>query len=167
MRGCLFLDGVNDYVKVLDAAPLRLTGDVTVAAWIRPSSLAAKQSVVSKRYEYELGPVQDAAPHPLSWSHKAPGGALISGTVAGAVRADAWQHVVLVRDAAAKRVTGYLDGAAAATGTYAQAPDVSSYNLNIGRNPGGAQPFGGLVDEVRVYDRALTAAEVGAVFNSR
>jgi glucose/arabinose dehydrogenase len=165
--GCLSLDGVNDYVRVLDAAPLRLTGSVTVAAWIRPASVGAKQSLVSKRYEYELGPLQDAAPHPLNWSHKAAGGALMAGNVAGTVAAGAWQHVVLVRDAAAKRVSGYVDGAAAVTGSYEQVPDTSTYNLNIGRNPGGNQWFGGLVDEVRVYDRALTAAEVAAVFNAR
>jgi hypothetical protein len=64
-------------------------------------------------------------------------------------------------------VTGYLDGAATVSGGYSQAPATSTYNLNLGRNPGGIQHFGGLIDEVRVYDRALTPAEVEATFNAR
>jgi hypothetical protein len=163
--GCVSLDGVNDYVKVADAAALKITGSVTVSAWIKPASLTAAQSVVSKRYEFELGPVASSAPHPLSWTHKAPGGTVVSGPLTGSTVTTRWQHVVLVRDAAAKQVRGYLDGAATGTATYDLAPDTSTYNLNIGRNPGGNQHFKGLVDEVRIYDRALTGAEVAALFS--
>ena len=33
-------DGADDYVRVLDAAALKLTGDVTISAWIRPTASA-------------------------------------------------------------------------------------------------------------------------------
>lgn len=38
--------------------------------------------------------------------------------------------------------------------------------MNIGRNPGGSQDFAGLVDEVRIYDRALTDAEIRALVDA-
>jgi hypothetical protein len=71
---CVSLDGADDYVRVLDAAGLRLTGDVTVSAWIKPTAFGTERTVVSKRYEFELGAIDDAPPYPLRWTHKAAGG---------------------------------------------------------------------------------------------
>ena len=56
--GCLSFDGTDDYVRVADSAPLRITGNLTLSAWIKPTGARSVQSVVSKRYEFELGPVQ-------------------------------------------------------------------------------------------------------------
>ena len=161
---CLSFDGSDDYVKVLDAAALKLTGDVTVAAWIKPTSLTAKRSVVSKRYEFELGPNDAASPYALQWTHKTSGGSAVSGNLTTSIEVNAWQHVVLVRTAATNEIRGYKDGALSVTSSYATGPGTSTYNVNIGRNPAGSQHFKGLIDEVRIYDRALTDAEVAALF---
>jgi hypothetical protein len=163
--GCVSLDGVDDYVKVADATALRLTGDVTVSAWIKPAGLGGKRSVVSKRYEFELGHIHDTALHPLKWTHKGSGGSVVSGDLASSTEAGAWQHVVLVRDAASRRMRGYKDGAPALSGSYTVDPGTSSYNVNIGRNPSGAQHFRGLIDEVRIYDRVLTEDEIAALYS--
>jgi glucose/arabinose dehydrogenase len=164
LGGCLSFDGVNDYVKVLDTAALRLTGDVTISAWIKPTALGVKRSVVSKRYEYELGPLEAAWPYAADWSHKAPGGAQLSNTLTTPTSLNVWQHVVLVRDGSTRQVKGYLNGELITVGTYSTPPGTSSYNLNIGRNPGSTQRFKGLIDEVRVYNRPLDAAEVQALY---
>jgi glucose/arabinose dehydrogenase len=163
---CIQLDGSNDYVKVLDAAALRLTGDVTVSAWIKPTSLGAKHSIVSKRYEFELGPTETGSPYALGWSHKTPSGKVETGQLVGSVAANQWQHVVLVRNAATKQMRGYKNGVPGLTTGYLTGPGDNSYHLNIGRNPAGSQEFEGLIDEVQVYDRALTEAEVSALFSS-
>jgi hypothetical protein len=162
--GCVSLDGVDDYVRVLDAAALKLTGDVSISSWIRPASVGRRQSIVSKRYEFELGWIHDVSPFGLKWSHKESGGGLVSGDLTTSTEAGQWQHVVLVRDAATKQMRGYKNGVPALTSSYLLAPGTSTYNVNIGRNPGGAQHFGGLLDEVRIYARALTDAEVQALF---
>jgi hypothetical protein len=39
-------------------------------------------------------------------------------------------------------------------------------NLGIGADPGGGNSFSGLIDEVRIYNRALSAAEVAALYNA-
>jgi hypothetical protein len=51
----------------------------------------------------------------------------------------------------------------ALSSSYSNPPGTSTYPLNIGRNPGGAQRFRGLIDEVRIYNQVLTAAEVQAL----
>lgn len=162
---CISFDGTDDYVRIPDSAALRLTGDVTVSAWIRPTGARTLGSVVSKRYEFELGPVADTSPYPLRWSHKQPDGRLVSGELTASVEADQWQHVVLVRDGTAKQLRGYKNGALALSSGYATPPGTSTYALNIGRNPGGIQRFRGLIDEVRLYNRALSAAEVQELYS--
>ncbi len=165
LGACLSLDGSDDYVRVSDAASLKLTGDVTISAWIKPTAVGTERTVVSKRYEYELGAIGAAAPHPLKWTHKAAGGAVVTGALTTSTDADRWHHVVLVRDGTAREVRGYEDGTLNATGAYTAAPDASTYNVNIGRNPGGGQHFKGLVDEVRIYSRALSPAEISELYD--
>jgi hypothetical protein len=162
---CLALDGVDDYVRVPDTAGLRLTGDVTISAWIKPGALGSLQSIVSKRYEYELGPIAAASPYPLQWSQREPGSIGVSGRLSSSTTVGVWQHVVLVRDGQTRQIRGYKDGALALSSSYANPPGTSSYHLNIGRHAGGGQRFAGLIDEVRIYNRVLSAAEIAALFN--
>jgi len=74
-----------------------------------------------------------------------------------------WHHVAVVADASMKI---YLDGQLAVTGTGAANYGTSTYPFNIGG--GGIWDatgnwFSGSMDEVRVYNRALTQAEVQAL----
>ena len=162
--GCLSFDGVDDYVRVADVAALRLTGDLTISAWIKPTGARSLQSIVSKRYEYELGPVSDAAPYALGWSHKDASGAFVSGNLTSSTEADQWQHVVLVRNGSTRQMRGYKNGVLALSSTYSAPPGTSSYALNIGRNPGSIQRFRGWIDEVRIYNRVLSEAEIQELF---
>ncbi|MGH2931418.1 MAG: PQQ-dependent sugar dehydrogenase, partial [Gaiellaceae bacterium] len=162
--GCLSFDGSDDYVRVLDTAELRITGDLTISAWIRPTGARTTMAIVSKRYEFELGPVHNVAPYPLRWSYKDPVGTLVLGSLTTSIEANQWQHVVLVRDAATRQIRGYKNGVLALSSIYVFAPGTSTYNLNIGRNPGGNNRFRGSMDEVRIYDRVLSESEIQALF---
>lgn len=162
--GCVSLDGVDDYVRVLDAAALKLIGDVTISAWIKPTGLGTAQSIVSKRYEFELGEIASASPYGMRWTHKASGGTVVAGNLTSSTAAGQWQHVVLVRNGTTKQITGYYNGSPALTSTYTLVPATNTYSVNIGRNPASTQRFKGLIDEVRIYNVALTASEVQALF---
>ena len=163
---CLSFDGVDDYVKVADTAGLKLTGDVTVAAWIKPSALGTKQSVVSKRYEFELGPIAAASPFGLGWFHKEPSGTAVTGKLTDVTQAGQWQQVVLVRGGATKSITGYRNGVVSLRSSYPTAPGTSTYDVAIGRHAAGGQHFKGLIDDVRIYDRALSDGEVAALYGA-
>jgi hypothetical protein len=58
----------------------------------------------------------------------------------------------------------YKNGVLGLTSSYPLTPGTSTYAVNIGRNPGGTTRFRGRIDEVRIYDRVLSAAEVQALF---
>ena len=77
-----------------------------------------------------------------------------------------WHHIVLVRDASTHNVYLYVDGAEAATEPESfTAGFVSTVALNLGYMNGDFY-FEGTLDEVALYNRALTVTEVQANFNA-
>ncbi len=74
-----------------------------------------------------------------------------------------WHHWTCTYDAATKSRTIYRDGAQVAQAA-ASANYQGSGNLYIGGFSSTAYPFTGLVDEVRIFSRALPAGEVRSLF---
>ena len=76
-----------------------------------------------------------------------------------------WYHVAGVYDAATQSLHVYLNGQlddGLLQGTVTATQQNSSDNVNIGQRPGlpGTFNFNGLIDDVRIYSRALTQAEI-------
>lgn len=44
--GCLSFDGTDDYVRVANSAALRITGNITISAWIKPTGSRTVQSAL-------------------------------------------------------------------------------------------------------------------------
>lgn len=88
----------------------------------------------------------------------------------GTLKKDAWQHVFVTYDGSSKAagIKIYFDGkpqewTIEQDRLTATIRTKAAFQLGR-RSPGG--PFNGLIDDVRVYDRTLTAAEVGALAGS-
>lgn len=69
-----------------------------------------------------------------------------------------WHHLAMTYDGSALRA--YADGRPVASTTVGRKRKPGSTPLNIGRRQDGFVYFKGVIDEVRVYDRALPAAEI-------
>jgi hypothetical protein len=83
---------------------------------------------------------------------------------AASYTAGEWLHIVGVSNAALAGVI-YVNGVSAATGTFgASFSDVGNINLGRYASPG-VTYFDGALDEVRVYNTALTATEVANLYN--
>ena len=79
------------------------------------------------------------------------------------IKARTWTHIAVVRDLKARRLRWYVNGALVveADVTVGQAK-ASDQPLRIGK--GDLANFGGLIDEVGIWNRPLTAEEVRAVY---
>ena len=81
-----------------------------------------------------------------------------------------WHHLFTVVDRTAQTQTLYVDGISVASSSIATVTgSVDNANqIRIGTNSGGTGSsfFNGMIDDVRVYDRALSPAEVQALYNS-
>ena len=154
----LSFDGVNDWVTVADAASLDV-GKVTVEAWVRPTALSSWRTVVFKERPGGL----------VYGLYGAQGGARSLGQVdiggernalGPAMTVNTWTHLAVTYDGSVLRL--YVNGAASGTAVVAGTIPASTGPLRIGGNSVWAEWFVGQIDEVRVYNRALSQAEVQA-----
>jgi hypothetical protein len=159
--GALSFDGVNDLVTVADTNALDLTNGMTLEAWIQPAAVgSAWRTVLLKEqpgnliYALYAG---DGAGRPAShiFTNADRG---ISGTTATPV--GTWAHLATTYDGANLRL--FVNGTQVATRAQTGNIRTSTGALRIGGNNVWAEWFSGLIDEVRVYNRALTAAEIQA-----
>jgi glucose/arabinose dehydrogenase len=76
---------------------------------------------------------------------------------------DAWHHLAIVRNADSKTLSIYVDGALDATGVAGTAVLNANPTLYFCGNMVDNRYFGGRLDDVRQYDRALTNGEIAAL----
>jgi hypothetical protein len=80
---------------------------------------------------------------------------------ATAISLGEWHHVAAVYDGDLQNSTVYIDGEVAASVDLPESPNyIDTEPAAIGSNPVGAEYFEGLIDEVGLYSRALSADDV-------
>jgi glucose/arabinose dehydrogenase len=164
------LDGVNDFVNLGNPAGLQLTGSMTVSAWIYSGAFPGDDAaVVSKRGAgesgWQLDTTIDRGPRTIGFKLTSSSGGSMFRYGATTMQLNAWYHVTGVYNAANRTLDVYLNGQpdnGAAVGTVTAAQQNSGNNVNIGRRANGGFGFNGRIDDVRIYDKALTPTEVQA-----
>ncbi len=158
----LHFDGVSDYVSLGDDPAFRFTGSFSVALWVRHDSIEGWQDYVGNYVGGVSGFVL-AQNEGYLYFHQ---GGLQPYTLETAplLHPGTWHHVAAVYDNQAHAMRLYVDGMEQAsqivTGTPKPATDVSLY---IGQYHEGRELFRGIMDELSVWDRAISEAEVMAL----
>lgn len=78
-----------------------------------------------------------------------------------------WTHVAVTQSLDEGVARLYRNGQVVAEGTTAGKLNPSQWPLNVGASQGGGDRFSGLLDEVRIYNRALAPEEIMAHFEGR
>ena len=160
----LSFDGTNDRVDVPDAATLDLTTGMTLEAWVKPTTNVGWRTVILKERGsdllYALYSSNGSKPRAENFSG-------VENTAAGttALPLNAWSHVAATYDGTSLRF--YLNGALVTTKTTSGAMPNTTNPLRIGGNAVWGEYFSGLIDEVRIYNRALNEAELKADMNAK
>lgn len=161
----LELDGVDGYVDVPHDATLTTTGEATVMAWINASVLVTSgesyQGIISKgngtARSYSLYTTASG----MHFSTGPNGSFIGSNSSSGALPTNEWVHVcaMIVDSGHAYFVNGEPAGTSGAGAVGPGAADTE--NVVIGRTQEGTgRSFTGLMDDVRIYVRGLTQAEI-------
>lgn len=153
------LNGTTAYVTVNESASIELSSQMSVSFWVQSSSTPGiDQRIIGKLYDWEIKlngryPQLTAGGKYAQMSYALPAGS--------------WQHVVFTF--ASGVVKGYVNGApvsmAANTLTSGQVLPAYKYGLYIGTDAGRSYFLKGLLDDMRVYNRALTATEVSGIYS--
>lgn len=159
----LAFNGSNQYLSIADSASLQLGGTniLTLAAWVKRGTASATGGVIQKctttgGYTLSIGVTPCAANQIKATKFG------VVDICLGSVPADtSWHHLALVFSSTG--VVDYIDGVRDAT--YAGSQDfVSNADVTtIGVNLVNSVYFNGAIDDVRIYKRALSAADIMAL----
>ena len=158
----LTFNGSSSMVTIQPSASLALTTGTTFEAWVRPTGTNSRwRSVMFKDQPQELlyalyANSDRGRPAGIAYT----GGAERTAYGSNSVPTSTWTHLAVTHDGTNARlyVNGTLVSTVATPGTK---PSVNGA-LRIGGNGVWKEWFKGQIDDVRVYDRALTAAEIGS-----
>ncbi len=156
----LSFNGTNARVTVADSPSLDLTTGMTLEAWVFPTAGGIWRDVVYKG--------QDDIYYLMSSTHT--GAPATGGTFASplfgpsALPLNTWSHLAATYDGQTLRL--FRDGVLIATRPQTGPINTSTGTLTIGGDALYGQHFAGRIDEVRIYNRALTPAEVQADMNT-
>ena len=165
---CMAFNGTSDYVGVGTASTLDITSEITLSAWVSLNSIV-DVDIISKSNPSPVAPYHQYILHISSKSKL-----YLAGDDGGTVRVYAidttnfpvggWHHAVATHDGVWSRL--YIDGiqrvaANTYTGGFVSHP---TWPLNIGKVAYGTYFPNGSIDDVRLYNRALSAQEVAAVY---
>jgi hypothetical protein len=161
--GGMEFGGEPDCVTVPDSASLQLGEEFTVEAWVRPDALfhgpiISKAAELTPSYELAIGSTGNGLVQ--GWAGGYDEYAETEVHSAQKLEPHVWTHLALTYDGAYLRL--YVDGQLAGSSTHAEFVLESGGPLTIGCSTVEGQWFEGRIDEVRLYERALDGAEVGA-----
>jgi hypothetical protein len=162
----LAFDGTNDIVTVNDSNTLDLTNALTLEAWVYPTTLSGWRTALLKERPGGLAYAlyaHDNLPRPAGYVNVGGTDREAAGTTA--LPLNAWSHLTTTYDGATLRlfVNAVQVGSTAVTGSVA----VSANQLSIGGNSVWGEYFAGRLDEIRIYNRALTQSEIQIDMNTR
>jgi hypothetical protein len=169
--GALGVDGSN-YVN---CGTVSTAGDITVALWIKADGHAHQRPIAASNGDYSLEPGwmlmlrTDDPPgglwfrlHGSDTGGWAGGDIQINETV---YEANTWVHMVITFDSVTREMNGYINGELRGTNTAADGRTIANtvQDLRFG-NTGTGENYSGALDEVAIWDTALTPEEVLAVY---
>ena len=161
----LSFDGSNDSVATnLEIDQSSSTSGATFTAWVKPTGVPSSNNMLRSQivstddvgYDWSLLMEDD------DWT------IFTGGDYEDDIQAtlNTWTHVAATFDPNTELATLYVNGVNVDSAGLSY--DASDYPIVIGDNPSGqfTEYFQGIIDEVRVYNRALSSSEIASVYGA-
>ncbi|HEY7120191.1 MAG TPA: LamG-like jellyroll fold domain-containing protein, partial [Tepidisphaeraceae bacterium] len=163
--GALSFNGANSWVTVADNALFHLTTGMTLEAWVKPNALDGWTNIIMKErpagLAYALYASDNTDNPPAGYINRSTD---VSSVGTSALSLGAWTHLATTYDGANLRL--YVNGTLVRTQAVTGAITSSTSPIRIGGDSVWGEYFDGLIDEIRVYGRALSQSEVQADMNT-
>ena len=168
----IYLDGAGDWVDCGNDVRLHIISEITIACWTKVRKFdKPRQTIISKSAAWKLVCLTHADRMEFGCV-----GLVVPNNMYGAVQGRTnvndgqWHHLAGVWDGTSIHlyVDGELDVSSEASGNIKHSP----FKVWIGENDklrmseGQNRSFNGLIDDVRIYDYALSAPEIKALHNN-
>lgn len=167
INGALRFDGRDDYVDCGSSHSLA-PETMTLAFWVRPQGNVSYQYILGKAVDIGYScdyRVSTSSGGQLEFRFGEGMGTAITVRSSSELVADQWSHVAVVRAGSVARL--YLNGELEKSGSYSFAPTHKGHTLRIGStgtSEGWAGYFEGKIDDVRIYDFALSDTQIEQLY---
>jgi hypothetical protein len=164
-------DGSSNFIEISDSKEISGGQSFTLAAWIYRNSTGSRHDFLNKFFDgamkdYGLGTNTDTL-----WFYLENGGGndfSLNGSTT--LNSGTWYHVLATYNHSKKEVKLYVNGSLDASGTSSFRSPNTDAPLTIGAMSdtstyNNSNYMDGLMDEVRVYNRALSQPEIKALYN--
>ncbi len=162
--GALKLDGDGDYVEVSDESDFDLTGQITVAAWIKAKEFdKERQAIVTKggsAWRLHRNLKTDNIRFNITYGYEP--------SVVGKINVNdgQWHHIAGAYDGA--ELCLYVDGELDSSKKTSKSIMTNNEPVCIGENSEQTGRYwNGLIDDVRIYNYALSRDEVAALYQGK
>jgi len=157
------LDGVDDDIRIAENNVLDMTGNFTLALWVKPTRVDLLDNIYIKSgsggIQFGLGGFSNNVGYFICAA-----GVNCAFDSKGSYNLGVWNSVAVTRNG--NDWTLYNDGVAVYTVNDATAISDTSGMLFIGSESGSIRFFNGALDEIRMYNRALSSAEIARLHNA-
>ncbi len=160
--GCFSFNSGSINIFNLGAIPSLTPSDITLSAWAKPSQIDSWDGIVSNMtswgtgFSLQLGSAQKIA-------------AMISGTYLSSITipsAGIWYYIVATHNSSTNLNSLYVNGILEATSTQAVVYEANAKTYIGAFYTSPNLIFNGQIDDVRIYNRALSATEIQNLYNS-
>ena len=162
-------DGVGDWVVVGTMSELNSSSDFSVSAWFNLSAASNFETIFSGGTAISA---RAWVQFPSSSSIRIGVNTGTNDFTVSTLTVDGTQWYHLVATVSGTTATLYLDGSSVGTAT-CLAPASTAFNdvrlgaLNGTAFGGNTRPFNGYLDEIAIYNRAITSTEVSNIYNNK
>lgn len=171
ITGALDFDGSNDHLVVKDTDALSLTDDMSISLWVYldandDRAIIRKAEAAASTYPAPFDFFIDGSGRPVI--SRGDGSSCYESTATNVVGTGAWHHLAVTIDRSGGNdiVTHYLDGVANGTSTTPQTVSDAGGDVLFSIACRAANHFNGKMDEVCLWNKKLTQAEITVDYNS-
>jgi hypothetical protein len=169
-------NGLDSYVRIPYTSILNLNNNFSISLWFKPDLHGGKVddlyggiAVLGRWDKYGYGESSYGMSHGINgdlWFGTHDGNGVGTGVLAniGSLTDNQWQHIVFVKSASKGDI--FLNTNLIASNDYLQNPQFSNYDFYIGKLNYDWSFFKGAIDDLYVYDKALSTEEINQLYNS-
>jgi hypothetical protein len=162
-QGLQFLGpGVDTYISVPHKSSINLTSSMTLAFWVKPASNITYDWTRLMEKSYPTGYYIGSGTGTNDISYWLNGNEVFD-TADNVLSVGTWKHVAVTFDDTSNEVVLYIDGNSHTVTSYTGTITGNTNALQFTES--GNRCFNGVMDEIRIYTRALSAEEIKRLYN--
>ena len=169
-NSALGFDGMNNYVDMADTVKIYLETSYTVSVWIKANTLVSNNAIAAYRHNIDGNPVLFQLDHlnkDIRLTVRDDYHNTAQAVYTNALTTNTWYHIAGLREENVVNV--YVNGVSGIPGSETLGA-INPDNLKIGALQFAGNPpsnyFEGTIDDVRIYDRALSAEEIREIYRT-